>query len=54
VAKAGDLLLDPARRGVLKYSFHSVGERVRIVPTALGDDGPLLGCAWLARQAVAT
>jgi glucokinase len=52
VAKAGDLLLEPARQGVLNYSFHSVGERVRIVPTALGDDGPLLGCAWLARQAV--
>lgn len=51
VAKAGDLLLEPARRGVPKYSFASVSERVRIVPTALGDDGPILGCAWLARQA---
>ena len=50
VAKAGDLLLEPARRGVPKYSFHSVSERVCIVPTALGDDGPVLGCAWLARQ----
>ena len=53
VAKAGDLLLGPARRGVPKYSFRSVGTRVRIVPTALGDDGPILGCAWLARQAAA-
>jgi glucokinase len=52
VAKAGDLLLEPARRGVPKYSFRSVGARVRIVPTALGDDGPILGCAWLARQAL--
>ena len=51
VAKAGDLLLEPARRGVPNYSFRSVGARVRIVPTALGDDGPILGCAWLARQA---
>jgi hypothetical protein len=25
---------------------------VCIVPTALGDDGPVLGCAWLARQVV--
>jgi glucokinase len=50
VAKAGDLLLEPARRGVPKYSFHSVSERVRIVGTELGDDGPILGCAWLARQ----
>jgi glucokinase len=52
VAKAGDLLLEPARRGVPKYSHRSVGARVRIVPTALGDDGPILGCAWLARQAL--
>jgi glucokinase len=50
VAKAGDLLLEPARHGVPKYSHHSVSARVRIVPTALGDDGPILGCAWLARQ----
>lgn len=53
VAKAGDLLLEPARRGVPHYSHHSVSARVRIVPTALGDDGPILGCAWLARQLVA-
>jgi glucokinase len=51
VAKAGDLLLEPARRGVPKYSFQSVSARVQILPTALGDDGPILGCAWLARQA---
>lgn len=53
VAKAGDLLLEPARRGVPKYSFRSVSPRVQIVPTTLGDDGPILGCAWLARQAAA-
>lgn len=51
VAKAGDLLLEPARAAVPRYSFHSVSARVRIVPTALGDDGPILGCAWLAREA---
>jgi len=50
VAKAGDLLLEPARQGVPRYSHRSVAARVRIVPTALGDDGPLLGCGWLARQ----
>jgi glucokinase len=54
VAKAGDLLLEPARRGVPRYSFRSVSERVRILPTALGDDGPILGCAWQARQIAAT
>jgi glucokinase len=50
VAKAGDLLLDPARRMVPRCSFRSVGARVRIVTTALWDDGPILGCGQLARQ----
>ncbi len=50
VAKAGDLLLEPARQAVPQHSFASVGSRVRIVATELGDDGPVLGCAWLARQ----
>ncbi len=50
VAKAGDLLLGPARAAVPRHSHASVGARVRIVPTALFDDGPILGCAWLARR----
>lgn len=49
VANAGDLLLDPARRTVPQYSFESVGSHVRIVPAERGVDGPILGCAWLAR-----
>jgi glucokinase len=53
VAKAGDLLLGPARAAVPQFSFASVSSRVRILHTALHDDGPLLGCAWLARDAVA-
>jgi glucokinase len=52
VAKSGDLLLEPARRTVLRCSYPSVSSRVRIVPAPLGDDGPLLGCGWLARQAM--
>jgi glucokinase len=50
VAKAGDLLLEPARKTVPQYSYRSVSSLVRIVATELGDDGPLLGCGWLARQ----
>jgi glucokinase len=50
VAKSGDLLLEPARRMVPDYAFQSIAGRVRIVTAALGDDGPLLGCSWLARQ----
>lgn len=50
VAKSGDLLLDPARKTVPHYSYQSVSSRVRIVTTELWDDGPILGCGWLARQ----
>lgn len=50
VAKSGNLLLEPARRVVPDYAFGSVASQVRIVPAGLGDDGPILGCGWLARQ----
>jgi predicted NBD/HSP70 family sugar kinase len=52
VARAGDLLLEPARQTAPKYCYRSVGQRVRIMPAELWDDGPILGCAWLARQAL--
>jgi glucokinase len=51
VAKAGDLLIEPARQTVPKYSFREVGAKVQIVASKLGDDGPILGCAWMAREA---
>ena len=51
VAKSGDLLLEPARKTVPRYSHQSVSSRVRIVATELWDDGPILGCGWLARRA---
>jgi hypothetical protein len=50
VAKSGDLLLGPARQIVPDYAFQSIASRVRIVTAELGDDGPILGCGWLARQ----
>jgi glucokinase len=50
VAKSGDLLLEPARQIVPDYAFQSIASRVRIVTAELGDDGPILGCGWLARQ----
>ncbi|MDQ3250559.1 MAG: ROK family protein, partial [Chloroflexota bacterium] len=52
VAKAGDLLLNPARRAVPGYSYQSVSSHVRIVAGELGNDGPIIGCGWLARQAI--
>jgi len=52
VAKAGELLLAPARQAICRHSFRSVSEHVRIVQCGLGDDGPILGCALLARLAL--
>lgn len=52
VAHCGDMLLEPARRTVPRYSFRSVSQRVRIVANQLDTDAALLGCAWLARQAL--
>ena len=53
VAKSGDLLLAPARLTFPHHCFQSVGENVRIVAAALDTDGPILGCAWLARRLLA-
>lgn len=50
VAKAGELLLAPAREMMPHCCYASVGCRVRIVGSELVDDGPILGCAWLARE----
>jgi glucokinase len=53
VAQLGDLLLEPARRIMPRYCFGALAPRIKIVQTALGDQGPLLGCAWMARDALA-
>jgi glucokinase len=50
VYRCGDLFLEPARKMVPHYSFQSVSQNVQIVATALDTDGPILGCAWQARQ----
>ncbi len=52
VVKAGELLLGPARQTVPHFCFDSVAATVRIVPAALHENGAILGCAWLARQAL--
>ena len=53
VVKAGDLLLEPARRAVPRHCYRSVGCGVRIVATEIGDDGHILGSGWMARHALA-
>ncbi len=50
VAKAGDLLLAPARESLKGYSFKAVSARVKVIASALGEDAPILGAAHMARQ----
>ena len=52
VAKAGDVLLEPARKALPKYAFQSVAARINIVATQLHEAGPVLGCAWQARKLI--
>jgi glucokinase len=52
VAKAGDLLLEPARAAFATYAFKSVAARLRVFATELHENGPVLGCAWQARSAL--
>lgn len=49
VAQAGDLLLGPARETLPGYAFKTVSARVRVRASQLGEDGAILGAAWLAR-----
>ncbi|MBI1880324.1 MAG: ROK family protein [Chloroflexi bacterium] len=50
VAQAGDLLLEPTRAAVRYRAFESIGSRVKVVASSLGDDAAILGCAWMARE----
>ena len=51
VAKAGDLFIEPARRVIADHTYSSVGCGIQILPSELDTDAPILGSAWLARQA---
>lgn len=50
VAKAGDLLLGPARESLKGYSFRAVSARLRVAASELGEDAPILGAAHMARR----
>jgi glucokinase len=50
VAQAGDLLLQPTREAVRYRAFESIGSRVKVIASPLGDDAAILGCAWVARH----
>ena len=49
VSGAGDWLLQPARETLRGYAFRAVAARVRVQASQLGEDGAILGAAWLAR-----
>jgi glucokinase len=48
VAAAGEILLEPLRRHLPDFVYPLVGQRVTVVPAALGNDAGLLGAAALA------
>lgn len=50
VSNAGDLLFDPIRAAVHAHAMPTPAERVRIIPTALGDDVGLYGAVALAQR----
>ncbi len=50
VVQAGDLLLEPARKSLKEYSFRAVSARIQLSASAMGEDAPILGAAWLARR----
>lgn len=52
VAQSGDLLLEPTRKAVRYRAFESIGSRVNVLASPLGDDAAILGCAWIAREAI--
>jgi len=52
VPQAGDLLLEPTRAAVRYRAFGSIGARVTVVASPLGNDAGILGAGWVARKAV--
>jgi glucokinase len=49
-SRAGELLLEPARRVVAERALRPSRDRVRIVRAALGDEAGLIGAALFARE----
>jgi glucokinase len=46
VVNAGDLLLNPARKAVPRYSYPTIASRIKIMVGELGNDAGILGAAW--------
>jgi len=54
VEKAGELLLGPIRWAVRKFAFEEPANKVRIIPSALGEDAVALGAASLVLREIFT
>jgi len=54
IEKAGELILGPIRRTVRKLAFEEPASKVRIIPSALGDEAVALGAASLVLREVFT
>jgi predicted NBD/HSP70 family sugar kinase len=54
IEKAGELILEPIRRTVRKLAFEEPAAKVRIIPSALGDEAVALGAASLVLREVFT
>jgi glucokinase len=50
VVQAGELLLAPTREAVRYRAYESIGSRIKVIASPLGDDAPILGMAQVARQ----
>lgn len=54
IEKAGELLLGPIRRTVRRFAFEEPASKVRIIPSALGEDAVALGAASLVLREIFT
>lgn len=50
MAQMGEMLLEPARKVVAERAFQLPAQRVRIVPSQLGDNAAVLGAAAFVRE----
>lgn len=52
LSKASDLFLTSAREEMLKRSFKVPGQGVKVVPAKLGDNGGIIGAAYIALKGI--
>jgi glucokinase len=48
VAEAGEIILEPVRRGLREFAYPLLAEGVRVIAAKFGNDAGLVGAAALA------